>query len=616
MLPALRFRGFLFFLLELLLGTAAGAPDVPGVPDIVLVLHSGEVALPPGNLIDPPMREELASHARDSVLVRTEELNSYENLAVADEEALVQQLAAKYASQRVRLLMPSGIVALEFALRHADRLWPQVPIVYYGIGAELHLLDAIRLPPRVSGVAVSTDIARTIELMRALQPRARDLVLVAGSSPYDRRWIGFAQRTIARSTEGLRVTWLTGLPLAELQARLDALPPDTGVVFLSMLRDGAGHSYINRDVVRRLAASASVPVYGVLESTMGSGIVGGSMQDYAAGGRQAGMMAAQILNGDRDPPAGTVRKVAPRCQADARQLRRWGFHAWQLPEGCELQFSPPSPNGTELAWAAVGASTALLALLFGVGMALERRGRTRAEHAARASSQELAHATRLSVAGQLSGSVAHEIRQPLAAIMTNVAAAELLLRDEAPDVQEMRDIVADIRKADARAQRVIERLSEFLRSRELRFETLALKGVVDDAIALVQQEATRRGVRIRRNLPSALPEVRGDSVHLEQVILNLLLNALDACESVPDAGVDVRAWQDGEEIVVEVADQGRGIRLQDLPHLFEPFYTSKPKGMGLGLSIARMVVESHHGRIIAANRPQGGARFSISLPVA
>jgi PAS domain S-box-containing protein len=232
---------------------------------------------------------------------------------------------------------------------------------------------------------------------------------------------------------------------------------------------------------------------------------------------------------------------------------------------------------------------------------------------------ELAHVARVSTMGELAASVAHELNQPLGAILANAEAAELFLEQEPPALDDLRAILADIRKDDERAGEVIRRMRGLLRKRELERQPLEINSLVEDVLQLVSGDAALRGVSLTADLGPILPKVGGDRVHLQQVLLNLILNGMDAMAGEPRDRrrllVRTRSGADGQ-VELAVIDSGPGIAPDKLPRVFEPFYTTKPNGMGMGLSIARTIIDAHHGRIWAENNASGGAVFRMALPAA
>jgi two-component system, LuxR family, sensor kinase FixL len=237
--------------------------------------------------------------------------------------------------------------------------------------------------------------------------------------------------------------------------------------------------------------------------------------------------------------------------------------------------------------------------------------RKRAEETRR----ELAHASRMAIAGELTASIAHEINQPLGAILSNADAAEMLLRSGPESLDEVKQILGDISKDVLRASEVIRRLRGLLSKRELEMQPLDLNAITSEVLTLVRAESLRRGVVLEAELAADLPTVRGDKVHLLQVLLNLVLNGMDAMADIPGPKRLAMRTCLGENGRVEIAvtDAGTGIPPDRIGRVFEPFFSTKKEGMGLGLSIARSLVEAHGGRIWAENNVGVGATFRFTV---
>lgn len=232
--------------------------------------------------------------------------------------------------------------------------------------------------------------------------------------------------------------------------------------------------------------------------------------------------------------------------------------------------------------------------------------------------QNLAHMSRLAVMGELTAIIAHEINQPLGAILSNADAAEMLLESANPPMDEIRQILTDIRKNDLRADEAIRRIRLLLSKREIQMQALELNKIVSDVLRLVTGDALRRRVRIEKKLGTDLSPVFGDSVHLQQVLLNLVINGMDAMEEVDESArfliVQTRVHDDGSN-EVRVTDCGHGITGDQMSRLFESFFTTKKEGMGLGLSVAQSIIEAHHGKIGAENNSDRGATFHFTVPI-
>ena len=255
-----------------------------------------------------------------------------------------------------------------------------------------------------------------------------------------------------------------------------------------------------------------------------------------------------------------------------------------------------------------------------VGVAMTTRDITaqrRADLEAERLRRELAHISRVTMLGELTASLAHELNQPLTAIVSNAYAGERYLAGPAPPLEELREILADVAADAQRAGEVIHRLRSLLKKDTTRFLPLDLNALIQEVVALTQTDALIRHQPIALGLAPELPPVRGDRVQLQQVLLNLVLNGMEAMEPQPAAArqLGIQTLHAGAAVRVGVVDQGPGIPPDRLETVFDTFFTTKAHGMGMGLAISRSIVEAHGGRIWAENNPERGATFWFSLPV-
>ncbi|WP_298447087.1 ATP-binding protein [uncultured Marinobacter sp.] len=266
----------------------------------------------------------------------------------------------------------------------------------------------------------------------------------------------------------------------------------------------------------------------------------------------------------------------------------------------------------------------LIAMLVVQGMLiaallLELRTRSKTKNTMAEGRVKLLHASRLTVVGQLSASIAHEINQPLGAILSNADAAELMLAKADPDFDEVRLILADIRTDGLRASEVVRQVRALAQKRQPRFIEFDLQDVTRDILQLVAPIAESRGVTILTDFNSETLRVRGDPVLLRQAMLNLLLNAIDALMDVPESQAKIKfttALSQPGSVDIMVRDYGNGLPESQLDNLFNAFFTTKEHGLGLGLPIVRTIVEFHDGRIHAENHSDGGALFHFTIPTA
>jgi PAS domain S-box-containing protein len=241
----------------------------------------------------------------------------------------------------------------------------------------------------------------------------------------------------------------------------------------------------------------------------------------------------------------------------------------------------------------------------------------KAEVEARQRRDELAHVTRVAMMGELTTSLAHEINQPLTAILSNAEAAQRFLSQASPDISEVRQILEDIIRDDRRANGMVRKVRALVKKEKLRDEPLDLNEVILAVVDLIRADSLLQGLSIATDLSPRLAEIRGDGIQLQQVILNLILNGAAAMRNSPSGQrkIFVRtAMLDSRTVKAFVTDFGTGIDEKNIDRLFEPFYTTKPDGLGMGLSISQTIIKAHGGTMEARNNREGGATFAFTLP--
>lgn len=267
--------------------------------------------------------------------------------------------------------------------------------------------------------------------------------------------------------------------------------------------------------------------------------------------------------------------------------------------------------------AIVGAAVLAKALLVGA-LVVQRRRRKR-ENELDEEQRRLAHLARVAIVGELSGGLAHELNQPLTSILSNAQAAQQALKRDHVDVNELREILDDIVAEDKRAGALIDRLRTLLRREEPTLQRLGLAPLLKDCLSLVRSKLTTEQVKLSTAIDPDLPDVLGDPVQLQQVLLNLLLNACDALSEMEPAdrciALDAHRDSNGHFVHVRVSDRGPGIEAGGLERVFDAFFTTKPNGLGLGLAICRQIVAAHGGRLWATHNEDRGAAFHLTLPI-
>jgi PAS domain S-box-containing protein len=888
--------------LAALVALAAGAALAGDFPWRVLTLHGPDAMLPSSVAVEQAMRSELQASSPREVLFYSESVDLV-RFPLADLEGdLVALMQKKYRSHPVDVIVAFGMPAMTFAQRHRADLWPGVPMVFVSAG-ERGLVD--ERPAATTGIPIRFDVAGTLRLARSLQPNARRIVVVAGTSEFDGYVADAVIDALKKSPQRLEVQFLGDATLPEILAELKKVPSDSIVLYASLVRDGGGRTHLPSDIVGTISEASAAPVYGFFETYFGQGIVGGSIDSLAGQGRSAGRLALRVLQGESADAIPIAPAPSLAMRVDYRQLQRWKLREERLPAGSVVERRPPAlwqshrrliiavivllavlvtvvlvqtlhraerrrsirelsaqlrferlvseisatlidvdpekVNGAveRALWKVREAMAldrcALFVCLTGEGAARstheahgpdaslrgsailgtdvpsvfdrlcegetvtvehpgsepeaadrpskstllipvtvsDRRvqgiafqatpggsdwppglvprlrlvgeilvssvtgkraedalrqseerykevldsqtdlicrylpdttltyvneaycryfGRSREEligrkflelipedaretarrhveslledprlepdehevvradgsigwhqwldHAVRGrdgriiefqgigrdvtdrkraeeADQRIAQAGRLALLGELTASIAHEINQPLGAILSNADALEILLESGRAQPDQIRAILSDIRREDLRASEVIRHVRSLVRRRAMEMRPLDINQVVQEALLLADAEGRRRMVALQTDLAPGLPAVVGDRVSLQQLLLNLIVNGMDAMGdvSVRERRLLLRTGRAPDSrIEVAVVDAGHGIPAEVFPRLFESFVTTREHGMGLGLSISRSIVEAHGGKIRAENNPGGGATVLFALP--
>jgi signal transduction histidine kinase len=585
-----------------------------GHPWRVVILPGADPTQPAAQEQILALRKAITAAAPNGVKFYTDSLD---DLRFDSKELMPSFLAlmkGKYENRRVDIVIGLADFSLDFTKRYHDEIWPGVPVVITSV-PDTRKKD---VPPEFTFVPWHFDVDGTLKLAETLQPDARHLVVVSGDAQLDRRFAqAAAEIARARRSRQWSVDVWSGLTLPELQRQLSALGRDSAVLYTTMYRDRNGRTFFPYEVVAPMAKASSVPIYGWYPTYLGHGLATGSVVSFEANGRHTGELAASILLGNASPHGAVAPASSSRCVADLGVIEKLGLNPDALPDRCELINVPSSLWREHRETALIVVAVVLLQALTIAALLWQRKGRRIAEEEAALRLGELARAARFASAGELSASIAHEIGQPLGAILSNADAAGMMLKDE-PEVGELHLILADIRRDALRANQVVQRLRALLQKHTVQLGPLDLNSAFEEALALLGPEARRRQIAIEASLAPENFLVLGDRVQMQQVLINLAINAMDAMEDTAAAKriltISTALADDGYELTV--ADRGLGIPANANERLFDSLYTTKPHGMGLGLSIVRTIVVTHGGRVGATDREGGGSVFAVWLPPA
>nr|WP_292765093.1 ATP-binding protein [Mesorhizobium sp.] len=524
-----------------------------------------------------------------------------------------EHLAKKYASLPLDIVIAAGPTAMKFMLDHRAQIAPGVPMLFGAVARSI--ADAQNLPADVYGVITNFDLQGTLRLAKSLHPNATNAVVITGDGAFDRLWEKAAWRDLGDNFEGLSIDYISQLTLDGFKDVVRRLGSNTIVLPLTIFETADGRKYVPRDVAAMVAEASSAPVYVVYDTYLGSGAIGGRMDTFEGIGQKLASVASSILRGDI--PENRLIESAVHPVFDWREVERWGISKDLIPKDAELRFFTPSvwqQYSTE-----IGLTVALLSLQSAmiVALVVQRHRRKLAEAELATGQIELAHLSRASLLGALSGAFAHELNQPLTSILANTQAAQQLIATGRATPADLNEILADIETDDRRAATVIAQLRRLLTKGDTILENTDLNQVVVSTLQLVRSELLAKQVKIEFARWHEPVIVLANFAQLQQVVLNLIINAVDAVQDVsaPERLVEVavRGRDKSGEIVVR--DNGAGVSPKMMEDAFKPFVSTKPKGLGLGLSICRSIANAHGGSLRFDEESVSGAGIILSLPL-
>jgi signal transduction histidine kinase len=607
-------RRILLMLALLAIGVALESGAIAESTRRVLVLYSYSRLVPVNLEVDRGLDTVLEREGIGPLSRFSEFLDSPEFHGEDDENLMATYLRGKYARRPPEVIVAMADDALSFLVRRRASLFSGVPIVHVLVSNSM-LQSLGPIPADVVGVPNDYDFIGTIRQALLWHPRAHRLVIITGASWRDRKQENRLQRESA-ILGGVTADFWSGQSMAVLQERLAVLGPDTIVFTTGFFQDGDGSQFVPRNAVGLIARGSSAPVYTPFELSIGTGVVGGKASDLLESGAQAGRTVKAILSGTAPSAILLPSNTPTRLHVDWRQVQRWGIDESAIPASTVVHFREPTLWEAHQILVLVAISVFCIQMIMITSLYVERRRRSSAESATQVLNSQLSHAMRLAVAGELSASIAHEISQPLTAVQMNADAADLILQAQASPDEDLIGIVTSIRGDNMRASEVIRRLRTLLAKHEPERRPFDTRIAISEVAAILRSEAERRKVTFNVPTPSPPATINGDQTQIQQVLINLVLNAMDAVSDVSEKRrfVQVLTRQDSSTIVITVRDYGHGISTENLPKVFDSFFSTKHSGMGLGLAIARSIVENHRGRIWAENCQPYGAAFHVELP--
>jgi PAS domain S-box-containing protein len=698
----------------------------------VLAVYWSPEDFPTNPIASRAIREELARSSAP-IDYYAEYLESDRLPGVVAVESLREYIRLKYRDRPIDVVIANSSVALDFVVRYRQELFPDAPIIYNGIDTDdLKLREA---GAGMTGVLNSSSFGATLDLALTLHPDTERVFVVANSPSATLPLV--LQKELQPFASRVDITYITNNSRSAMLAAVKAVPVRSSLVLFIRHAQEPERSMEMEETARLVSGASPVPVYGVTETFIGLGLVGGRVYGIADQAARAGRMAVRVLDGARAQDIPMERATLVPI-FDWRQLQRWRIDPSRLPAGSDIRFRMPTP-WQQYRWYILGALTlvilqsmmiaslviqrarrretearyALATQAGGVGVwdwnletnamyidpmlksilgyagaeipnrvddwarhvhpddkslvmdrvqqhldgktviyeaehrmvhrngsarwflargsAVRRNGRPvriigthtditerkASEHALHDAQAEVARLSRLTALGEFAASIAHEIRQPISAILMNALTCLRWLDSGKPDLGEVGAALSDVVEAGRRADAVIERNRELFRHQKIEKASLDINSVINGVTLLLKTRLVSSHVTLVTSLAPDLPTVIGDPVELQQVLLNLVANAIDAMDNVPFASrrLEISSHlRSDSSVQVSVRDTGVGLADVDVSKMFALSYTTKPAGSGVGLAISRSIIDAHGGELWAEPNAETGAAFSFTVP--
>jgi signal transduction histidine kinase len=520
----------------------------------------------------------------------------------------------KYADVPFGAIVAVGASSFHLVERWRSELWPSVPVIFAAI--DQATAAELNFDSNTTGLIMRRTINSMVTSARILVPDLQGVAVMGGlleRDPYRFQYLP----ELPRLANEIELTNLTGLPLAEQLKRAAALPDKTAILYTSLFIDDAGTRYSSPDVLAEIGRVANGPIVVDVESLVGFGATGGIVLRNVSYGKEVAALTLRILDGASvaENPIAVSESTQPIF--DWRQLKRWGISEKSLPPGSEIRFREAGIwdlYRTQILAAIVVILAQTLLILW---LIYEQRRRHLAEIQSRNAMADLTRMDRAARAGLLSASMAHEVNQPLVGISMQAVGALHWLRAEPPNLEKVGISLQRIADDSSRAADVITSIRAlFKKGSAIRKRPISINRVIRNALAILRVDLEGRGVMLQTQLDERLPLVEGDEVQLQQLVINLIMNAAESMQASRLRLLTVKSGgSDSEVLYVSIEDTGTGIDPDKISQIFNPLFTSKPSGMGMGLSICHSIIENHGGQIWASRGVNGGSIFQFELPI-
>nr|WP_315476565.1 ABC transporter substrate binding protein [uncultured Undibacterium sp.] len=557
-------------------------------------------------------KDKLNAERAEPVVIYEENLDLSRFPSSSYQTNLDTWLRNKYKNIKIDAIVVVGQTVLNYMLTHQQQMWSNTPILFtLASDSEIRKMS---LPVNVTGKTLKAGFFDIVHLAKALLPNTQHIAIVGNTAEHD-VYRNDLPDEIARLSGDTDIIDLRGKSLPDLELAVKQLPKNTALYFTALTIDDKLRKVVNEFALKKIVRQSNAPILVDNPSHIGSGVLAAISFDAGIQGRDTADLLNQILIGKKISSL-PISKSTFIPLLDWRELNRWGVNKNNYPADSEVRFYVPT--AWELYRWQIGLVFSVIAVLLAlVGtLLLERKRRNAAVAESRHRLAQIAFMNRKITATVYSEAIAHELIHPLAAILSNTEAAQLFLEQSPPQIAIVQEILANIKRDDLRAGDLIKSMRGLLTKSASTESLVNVNEMVQKVVSFLAGEANIRQVQLIESLAPVTLVVRADAIQLQQVMVNLILNSLDAIDEADSTRRCISiltALHEIDKVQVSVADTGIGFD-ENIERIFDSFFTTKEKGMGLGLAITEAIVQAHGGRIWAENSVDGGVvHFSLPL---
>jgi signal transduction histidine kinase len=552
-----------------------------------------------------------AQHA-DPVIIYEENLDLSRFPSSSYQANLDTWLKNKYRNIKIDAIVVVGQTVLNYLLTHQQLMRSNTPILFtLASDSEIRKMS---LPENVTGKTLKASFFDVVHLAKALLPNTQHIAIVGNTAEHD-VYRNDLPSEIAKMSGDINIIDLRGKSLPDLEVTVKQLPKNTVLYFTALTIDDKLRKVVNEFALKKIVRQSNAPIFVDNPSHIGSGAMAAISFDAGIQGRDTADLLNQILIGKKISSL-PVTKSTSIPLLDWRELNRWGVSKNNYPADSKVQFYVPT--AWELYRWQIGLIFTVIAILLALlgALLLERKRRSAAVAESRHRLAQIAFMNRKITATVYSEAIAHELIHPLAAILSNTEAAQLFLNQCPPQIEMTQEILENIKRDDLRAGNLIKSMRGLLTRSESTESLVNVNELIQSVLIFLAGEAKIRQVQLIESLTPVRLIVIADAIQLQQVMVNLILNALDSIDEADGAQRCISIFtvvHEIDKVQISVADTGVGFD-ENIERVFDSFFTTKEKGMGLGLAITKAIVQAHGGRIWAENSLEGGVvHFTLPL---